>query len=200
MRTLDEAEKLRLAKLSIFDKINKGDWYQYSKEVELQKIVKNSSQKISEINDKAKENIDEARKLLEDFLPNLPQSSEIYFPIIALEYPNRFKVGENTFINSGLQIISAGKVKIGKNCFIGPNCQLFTPNHHARDVFLRREGWQYDGPIVIGNDCWLGGSVILLPGVSLGDDVVVGAGSVVTKSFPSHCVIAGNPARLIRNK
>ena len=74
MRTLDEAEKLRLAKLSIFDKINKGDWYQYSKEVELQKIVKNSSQKISEINDKAKENIDEARKLLEDFLPNLPQS------------------------------------------------------------------------------------------------------------------------------
>ena len=90
MRTLDEAEKLRLAKLSIFDKINKGDWYQYSKEVELQKIVKNSSQKISEINDKAKENIDEAIKLLEDFLPNLPQSSEIYFPITALEYPTRF--------------------------------------------------------------------------------------------------------------
>ena len=100
MRMLDEAEKLRLAKLSIFDKINNGDWYQYSKEVELQKIVKNSSQKISEINDKAKENIDEARKLLEDFLPNLPQSSEIYFPIIALEYPYRFKVGENTFIGS----------------------------------------------------------------------------------------------------
>ena len=64
MRTLDEAEKLRLAKLSIFDKINKGDWYQYSKEVELQKIVKNSSQKISEINDKAKENIDEAKNYI----------------------------------------------------------------------------------------------------------------------------------------
>ena len=164
MRVLDEAEKLRLAKLSIFEKISNG----------------------------------EARKLLEDFLPNLPQSSEIYFPINALEYPNRFKVGENTFINSGLQIISAGKVKIGGNCFIGPNCQLFTPNHHAKDMILRREGWQYDGPIAIGNDCWLGGSVILLPGVSLGDDVVVGAGSVVTKSFPSHCIIAGNPAHLIK--
>ena len=104
MRTLDEAEKLRLAKLSIFDKINKGDWYQYSKEVELQKIVKNSSQKISEINNKAKENIDEARKLLEDFLPNLPQSSEIYFPIIALEYRSNLLKNKATLETTSLHL------------------------------------------------------------------------------------------------
>ena len=118
MRTLDEAEKLRLAKLSIFDKINKGDWYQYSKEVELQKIVKNSSQKISEINDKAKENIDEARKLLEDFLPNLPQSSEIYFPIIALEYPNRFKVGEILLLIVDFRLLVRVRLRLGKTVLL----------------------------------------------------------------------------------
>lgn len=63
---------------------------------------------------------------------------------------------------------------------------------------LRREGWEYDAPITIGDDCWLGGSVIVLPGVTIGDNVIVGAGSIVTKDLPSNTVVAGNPARVIR--
>ena len=63
---------------------------------------------------------------------------------------------------------------------------------------LRREGWQYDSPITIGDDCWFGGSVIVLPGVTIGDNVVVGAGAVVTKDVPSNVMVAGNPARVIK--
>lgn len=198
-KELTDKEIERLDQLSIFEKIKNGDWYQFNKEFELQKIVKTSSQKVQEINAKAKENFDEARGLLEDFLPNLSKTAELYFPLTGMEYPNYFFVGEGSFINSGLQVISAGKVKIGRYCFIGPNCQLFTPNHHTSNPMLRRQGWQYDAPITIGDDCWLGGSVIVLPGVTIGNDVVIGAGSVVTRDIPDHSMAVGNPARIIKH-
>ena len=130
---------------------------------------------------------------------NIDASVEIYFPISSIEYPENVIIKPGTFINSGLQILSAGIVKIGKNCFIGPNCSLYTPNHHPYDKILRREGWQYDAGITIGDDCWFGGNVTVLPGVSLGDNVVVGAGSVITESFGDDAIIAGNPARIIKN-
>lgn len=197
-KQLNEAELARLAKLTIFEKIDAGDWYQYGKEPELQEVVKISSQKVQIINEVAKTDFDAAKILLHEFLPNLGDGVEIYFPLTSVEYPERFSVGAGSFINSGLQLISAGRITIGNHCFIGPNCQLFTPNHHTTNKLLRREGWQYDAPISIGDDCWLGGSVIILPGVSIAEDVVIGAGSVVTKNIPSHCMAAGNPARVLK--
>nr|WP_244842566.1 sugar O-acetyltransferase [Lactococcus nasutitermitis] len=175
-----------------------GDWYQFAKAVELQKIVIASAQKVQLINEWAKTDNEKAQLELFEFLPQLAKSAKIYFPITGIEYPDSFWVGEETFINAGLQIISSGRVTIGNHCFIGPNCQLFTANHHSSDKFLRRAGWQYDAPISIGDDCWLGGSVIILPGVAIGENVVIGAGSVVTKDIPSNCLVAGNPAHLIR--
>lgn len=198
-KELNTVEIEKLKRKSITQKLQDGDWYQYGKEPELQKIVKASSQAIQNINDIAKHDFDKALQKIKVIAPNIDASVEIYFPISSIEYPENVIIKPGTFINSGLQILSAGIVKIGKNCFIGPNCSLYTPNHHPYDKILRREGWQYDAGITIGDDCWFGGNVTVLPGVSLGDNVVVGAGSVITKSFGDDAIIAGNPARIIKN-
>ena len=153
---------------------------------------------IYKINEVASRDTDEAEKMLKEFVPGMAKSAEIYFPIATIEWPEKLKIGEKSFINSNLQILSAGQITIGEHCFIGPNCQLYTPNHHPTNKELRREGWQYDAPITIGDDCWFGGSVIILPGITIGSNVVVGAGSVVTKDVPDNVLVAGNPAHIIK--
>ncbi len=89
----------------------------------------------------------------------------------------------------------AGKIVIGKGSFIAPNCGLVTANHQLLDLNAHQPGKD----IVLGKSCWVGMNCVLMPGVTLGDHTVVGAGSVVTKSFPEgYCVIAGSPAKIIR--
>lgn len=199
MKPLNETEIARLAALDIFTKIDQGDWYQYGKEPQLQAITQRAFQQVQRMNDVAKTDMSEATRLLHEFLPGMATSASITFPVNTIEYPEQLILGEDSFINANLQIVSAGKVTIGKHAFIGPNAQFFTPNHHPYNVALRREGWQYDSPITIGDDVWFGGSVIVLPGVTIGDNVVVGAGSVVTKDVPSNTMVAGNPARVIKD-
>jgi maltose O-acetyltransferase len=199
VKNLTPDEITRLADKPVFDKVDDGDWYQYAQEPELQAIVKKSAQMIQQINRVAETDLDESTRLLQEFVPDMADTADVYFPITAIEYPNRLSIGENTFINANLQILSAGRVTIGKNGFLGPNTQLYTPNHHPYDKELRRQGWQYDLPITIGDDVWFGGSVIVLPGVTIGNNVVVGAGSVVTKDVPDNTMVAGNPARIIKS-
>lgn len=197
-KKLDGPDIETLAKKDIFAKVADGDWYQYAKEPQIQAIVKASTQAIQRINQIAVTDTQEALRQIYALAPNIANDVEFYFPITNIENPNNLYIGEGTFINLNFTILSAGKVTIGKNCFLGPNTQLYTPNHHPRNKVLRRAGWQYDLPITIGDDCWFGGSVIVLPGVTIGDNVVVGAGSVVTHDIPSNTVVAGNPAKPIR--
>ena len=88
-------------------------------------------------------------------------------------------------------------IRIGDNAMIGPNCQFLTPLHPL-DPHERNSGVEYGKPITIGDNFWAGGGVIVLPGVILGDNVVAGAGAVITKSFGDNVVLAGNPARVIK--
>ncbi len=113
------------------------------------------------------------------------------------DYGSNIEVGENFYCNYGVCILDVCKVKIGDNCFIAPQVGIYTATHPL-DRSTRISGFEYGKPITIGNDCWIGGGAIINPGVTLGDNVVVGSGSVVTKSFPSNVVIAGNPAKIIR--
>lgn len=101
----------------------------------------------------------------------------------------------NNFQTFGTYFQAIGKITIGKGTWIAPNVGLITANHNINDLDKHDDA----KPIVIGKKCWIGMNSVLLPGVVLGDKTIVGAGSVVTKSFPEgNCVIAGNPARLIR--
>jgi maltose O-acetyltransferase len=185
------------AKMGAFEKASTGEWYCFVKEPDLRAITDASWKRTAEINELAKKDRQAALRELKQFCPHIDESADIVFPLV-LDYPTQLVVGASTFINMGMLHLSSGKLTIGKNCFIGPNAHFYTPNHCIDDLELRREGWQYDAPITLGDDVWFGGDVTVVPGVTIGSNVVVGAGSVVTKDVPSNCVVAGNPARVVK--
>lgn len=138
----------------------------------------------------------EHRLALEALIPGIPASSNIQ-PPFHCDHGDMISIGENTFINYGATMLDCGGITIGNHCKIGPNCQLYTPNHPI-DYIERRKPIETGKRITIGNDCWLGGGVIVCPGVTIGDCCVIAAGSVVTQDIPPHSLAAGNPATVKR--
>lgn len=118
-------------------------------------------------------------------------------PTISFDYGYNISVGENFYCNFNSIFLDICPITIGDNCMFGPNCQLYAATHPIEPV-KRNSGMEFGKPITIGDNVWFGGSVIITPGVTLGNNVVVAAGSVVTKSFPDNVVLGGNPARIIR--
>ena len=113
------------------------------------------------------------------------------------DYGYNITIGENFFANANCVILDAAKVSFGDNVFIGPGCGFYTAGHPL-NVIQRNKGLEYAHPIAIGNNVWIGGNVSFMPGVTVGDNVVIGAGSVVTKNIPPNTVAVGSPCRVIR--
>ncbi|WP_426482579.1 sugar O-acetyltransferase [Chryseobacterium sp. R2ACT005] len=118
-------------------------------------------------------------------------------PNFWCDYGYNIKVGENFYANHNLVILDCAKVEFGDNVFIGPNCSFYTAGRPL-DAKQRNEGLEYAHPIKVGNNVWLGGNVVVLPGVSIGNNSVIGAGSVVTKDIPDHVVAVGNPCKVVK--
>ncbi len=106
-------------------------------------------------------------------------------------------LGKNVYSNAGLTLVDDTHIYIGDYTMIGPNVTIATAGHPV-DPDLRRKGLQYNMPVRIGKNCWLGAGVIVMPGITIGDNTVVGAGSVVTRDLPSGVVAVGNPCRVLR--
>ena len=118
-------------------------------------------------------------------------------PPFYCDYGFNIEVGKNFFCNYNCTILDVGKVKIGDNCLFAPNVSLYTAGHPIHPA-MRNTLYEYGEDITIGNNVWLRGNVVVCPGVTIGDNVVVGAGSVVTKDIPSWSVAAGNPCKALR--
>lgn len=118
-------------------------------------------------------------------------------PPFQCDYGYNIEVGDDVFINFNCVILDICKVRIGNRVLIAPNVQFYAATHPV-DAKTRGEMWEYGEPITIGNDVWIGGAAIICPGVKIGDRSIVGAGAVVTKSFPADVVLAGNPAKVIK--
>lgn len=136
-------------------------------------------------------------KFIKKFFGKTGEKVNVETPFCC-DYGFNIEVGENFFANYGCIILDVNKVKIGKNCFLAPNVAIYSATHPVR-AEERYNGVEYGFPVTIGDNCWIGGGAVICPGVTIGDNVVVGAGSVVVKDVPSNVVVAGNPAKIIRN-
>ena len=118
-------------------------------------------------------------------------------PNIFCGFGSNIQVGDNFFANNNCVFVDPGKITFGDNVFIGPNCGFYTA-HHPINAQERNHMYEYAFPITVGDNVWFGGNCAVLPGVTIGSDVVIGAGSVVTHDIPSHVVAAGNPCCVLR--
>lgn len=106
-------------------------------------------------------------------------------------------VGDNFYAGYNCTILDMAEVRVGDNCMIGPNVGIYTAGHSIEPKDRNKSG--YGIPIIIGNDVWIGGSCIILAGVTIGDNSIVAAGSVVTKDVPANTIVAGNPAKILKS-
>ena len=139
---------------------------------------------------------DERHRLLTELLGAFGEDSVIR-PPFRCDYGYQTFVGARTFANFGLISLDVATVRIGDDVQIGPDVQLLTALHPVA-AGPRRDKWEAARPIVISDNVWLGGGVIVLPGVTIGANTVVGAGAVVTRDLPPDVVAVGNPARVTR--
>jgi maltose O-acetyltransferase len=116
-------------------------------------------------------------------------------PPFYCDYGYNIRLGRGTFVNFGCVFLDVVAIELGEDCQVGPAVQILTPDH-PRDPELRRRGYESGAPVRIGGNVWIGGGAIILPGVSIGDDAIVGAGSVVTRDVPTGGTVVGNPARI----
>ncbi|WP_273126775.1 maltose acetyltransferase domain-containing protein [Bacillus weihaiensis] len=118
-------------------------------------------------------------------------------PTFRCDYGFNIHVGENFYANFDCVFLDVCKITIGDNCMVAPGVHIYTATHPL-DPIERNSGKEYGIPVKIGDNVWIGGKAVINPGVSLGNNIVVASGAVVTKSFPSNVVIGGNPARVIK--
>jgi maltose O-acetyltransferase len=139
---------------------------------------------------------EQRRRLLEELLGHVGEDVVIK-PPFQCDYGYPISVGARTFVNYGVVVLDVAPVTIGEDVQIATGVQLLTPTHPL-ETETRRGGWEAAEPIAIGDGAWLGGGAIVCPGVTIGEETVVGAGSVVTRDLPPRVLAVGNPCRPIR--
>ena len=142
------------------------------------------------------EDASERQAILRRLLGEIGQDS-IVEPPFYCPYGQNIHIGDHVYLNVLCTILDCNTVRIGHHVMIGPSVQIYTAAH-ALEAEARIQGWEVAKPILIDDNVWVGGGAILLPGVTIGRNAVVGAGAVVSRNVPANTVVAGNPARVIR--
>jgi len=151
---------------------------------------------IKSLNDSREDETEQRAALLKELLPNAGPGLWLQPPFYC-DYGSNIFLGEKVFFNFNCVVLDVCRVTIGDRTLIAPNVQLYTATH-PMDHKVRASGLELGKPITIGSDVWIGGSVVICPGVTIGDRAIIGAGSVVTKDIPADTIAAGNPCRVIR--
>lgn len=172
-----------------------GQWYNAADE-SLKEEILHCQQECFEINSLPPMRCVEINERLSRLLGGAGKSLHINTPFHC-DYGCNIEVGDFFFANYNLVILDEAKVRFGDHVYIGPNCSFYTAIHPL-DPERRNQDIERAEPITIGDNVWFGGNVTVLPGVSIGSNSTIGAGSVVTRDIPSRVVAAGNPCRVLR--
>lgn len=136
-------------------------------------------------------------ELLKGLLGHIGDDKVIINQPFRCDYGKQISIGKRFFANFNFTILDEAPVTIGDDCFVGPNVSIYTACH-STDPVERNTRQEWAKPVTIGNNVWIGGSVTILPGVSIGDNVSIGAGSVVVNDIPSNTIAVGNPCKVIK--
>lgn len=178
-------------------KMRQGLWYDanFDEELLTQRLI--AEDLCFDLNNTRPSDAEKRNTILKKLIPDLEENCAILSPFMA-DYGCYCHIGHDAFINHNAYLMDGGGITIGHHCFIGPNCGIYTAIHPTL-AEERNQGFEKALPIVIGNNCWIGADVTILPGVTIGDGTVIGAKSVVTKDIPSNVIAVGNPCRVIRS-
>ena len=139
---------------------------------------------------------DIARYLLAQVIGSVGEGVDIR-PSLRVDYGHNITIGDGSWVNFGLTALDVAPIVIGQDVLIGPNCSLYAAIHPT-EPGPRRAKWESAAPITLEDNVWLGGSVVVCPGVTIGENSIIGAGAVVTRDIPANSIAVGNPARVIR--
>ena len=174
-----------------------GKWYNANFDVELEQeriFVKDLCLEFNQIKFSEAER---QRELLKKILPNVEVNQVGIAAPFMVDYGYNIEIGEGSFFNHNTYLMDCAKIHFGKHCFVGPSCGFYTAIHPF-DVEKRNAGFEMAKEIFVGDNVWFGGNVIVLPGVTIGNNSVIGAGSVVVKNIPANVVAVGNPCKVVR--
>lgn len=150
-----------------------------------------------QLNDLGNTDPKKAREIIAQLIHPESGSTMIHAPI-NIEFGTNLRCGNRVFINFNATILAQAPITLGDDVMIGPNCSLITVGHPVADHRMRRGGWEQAKPISIGENTWLGANVTVLPGVSIGKQCVVGAGTLVTRDIPDNSLVLGSPGTVVR--
>ncbi|MGA4514540.1 sugar O-acetyltransferase [Staphylococcus caledonicus] len=178
------------------EKMLAHEWYDANFDEELSDDRKRAKDLCFEFNQTRPSHTNKRFEILTDLFGYPLENVEINSPFDT-DYGWNVKLGRNVFVNSNCYFMDGGGITIGNDVFIGPSCGFYTA-HHPLTYPERNKGLELAQLIIIGNNIWFGGNVVVTPGVTIGDGSVIAAGSVVTKDIPSHSLVASVPAKVVR--
>ena len=179
-----------------YEKLHSGDVYAPGDE-EIMREQLRCLDKQYDFNATRPTELDKRARLLREMFAEVGENCYIESPYFANWGGHHVHLGSNVYANAGLKLVDDTHIYVGDCTMLGPNVVIATAGHPI-DPELRSRGLQYNLPVHIGRNCWLGAGVIVMPGVTIGDNTVIGAGSIVTRDIPSGVVAVGNPCRVLR--